>query len=82
MCAGGRAERVRTALALMAAGTAPVLVVPHGRNPTWPEAAALLDRDFSFELLCPTPRPSKTRGEARLFRDLARTNVAGRGWSS
>jgi uncharacterized SAM-binding protein YcdF (DUF218 family) len=58
-------------------GVAPVLVVPHGRNPTWPEARALLARAWPFELICPTPRPSKTRGEAHVFRDL----VAERGWT-
>jgi uncharacterized SAM-binding protein YcdF (DUF218 family) len=60
----------------MDAGAAPVLVVPHGRNPTWPEARALLRGEFAFELVCPTPRPSTTRGEAHTFRDLA----TARGW--
>jgi uncharacterized SAM-binding protein YcdF (DUF218 family) len=77
VCAGGRAERIRKALALMEDGVAPVLVVPHGHNPTWPEARALLARSFPFEVLYPTPRPSKTRGEAHVFRDL----VAERGWT-
>jgi uncharacterized SAM-binding protein YcdF (DUF218 family) len=77
VCAGGRGDRIRTALSLMEGGVAPVLVVPHGRNPGWPAAVALLHGPFPFELLCPTPRPSKTRGEARLFRDL----IAERSWT-
>jgi uncharacterized SAM-binding protein YcdF (DUF218 family) len=60
----------------MDAGTAPVLVVPHGRNPDWPEAEALLRRPRPYTLLCPTPSPSTTRGEAHLFRDL----VLEHGW--
>src|SRR5262249_7721095 len=77
VCAGGRAERVRTALELMADGAAPALVVPFGRAPTWPEGVRRLRGPFPFELECPPPRPAKTRGEARLFRDL----VASRGWT-
>jgi uncharacterized SAM-binding protein YcdF (DUF218 family) len=60
----------------MEAGVAPVLVVPFGREPNWPEAVRLLRGPFPFELLRPTPSPAKTRGEARLFRALARE----RGW--
>jgi uncharacterized SAM-binding protein YcdF (DUF218 family) len=71
VCAGGRGERLRRALALMDAGTAPLLVVPHGRNPDWPEARALLGRTGRHALVCPTPVPSTTRGEAHVFRDLA-----------
>jgi uncharacterized SAM-binding protein YcdF (DUF218 family) len=61
----------------MEAGAAPVLVVPFGRAPDWPEAVRLLRGPFPFELMCPTPRPAKTRGEARLFREL----VASHGWT-
>jgi uncharacterized SAM-binding protein YcdF (DUF218 family) len=76
VCAGGRGDRLVRALELMDEGVAPVLVVPHGANPRWPAAVALLGGSFPFELVCPTPRPSKTRGEARLFRDL----IGSRGW--
>src|SRR4051794_1598339 len=71
---GDRPRRVRTAVALAAAGHAPVLVVVRAENAA-PEL--LSDRaELPFELVSATPDPPTTRGEARVVARLA----AERGW--
>lgn len=77
MFVGGRGERLDTAHALMDRGVAPVLVIPNGRAPEWPEANVLCRGDAPFQVLCPDPQPDTTRGEARAIADLA----ASHGWS-
>lgn len=62
--AGGRGERLTSALALMANGAAPVLIIMNGEAPEWPEANALCDQSEPFVVLCPDPSPDNTIGEA------------------
>lgn len=84
----GSFERLPVALELMAAGRAPVLVLPNGNRDGWPEANRLCQGrsagaiatvgDHRFEVTCPVPDPVTTRGEARAIAALA----AERGWDS
>ena len=88
----GAKERLPAALELMVAGRAPVLVLPNGNRPGWPEANRLCrgrgDGTSTtvggpgpgppFEVVCPVPDPMTTRGEARIVARLA----AERGWDS
>ena len=66
------------------AAKAPVLVLPNGDRPGWSEANRLCveggvdDEGNRFEVLCPTPDPVTTRGEARAIGKVA----AERGWDS
>jgi hypothetical protein len=76
--AGGRGERLSTALVLVHQHVAPVLVISNGRNARWPAANQLCASRQRFEVVCPRPAPDTTRGEARMVRDLA----ARRGWRS
>lgn len=72
----GQEERVRMAVAIMELGISPVLVVSYGDRD--PLVGPLCDDDHSYEVWCVRPSPSNTRGEARLFGELAEAN----GWSS
>ena len=65
--AGGSGERVREGRRLMDAGLAPVLVLSHGSR-------CGLDR--RYEIVCFTPDPDRTQGEAQSAAQLARQ----RGW--
>jgi uncharacterized SAM-binding protein YcdF (DUF218 family) len=69
---GSVADRIPRALALMRAGTAPVLVVSDGRT----EAPRLCGRRAPYRVLCFRPDPYSTRGEAEEIGRLARAN----GW--
>lgn len=69
---GDRPRRVRAAVALAAAGVAPVLVVVRGEV----VAPELLTESAPFEVLSFVPEPSTTRGEARAVARLA----SARGW--
>jgi uncharacterized SAM-binding protein YcdF (DUF218 family) len=70
---GDRPRRVRAAVALMASGVAPVLVVVRAES----SAPELLAADeLPFEVLSFVPDPSSTRGEARAVARLAREH----GW--
>jgi hypothetical protein len=76
--AGGRGERLSTALVLLQHQVAPVLVISNGRDGRWQAANQLCASRQRFEVLCPQPDPDTTRGEARMVGDLA----ARRGWRS
>ena len=76
--AGGRGERLSTALGLLQQQVAAVLVISNGRDVRWQAANQLCASRQRFEMLCPQPDPDTTRGEARMVRDLA----AQRGWRS
>ncbi len=76
--AGGRGERLEAALELMDAGTAPVLLISNGRAVEWPQANRVCERERHYEVLCPSPDPQTTIGEARMLRALADD----RGWQS
>lgn len=75
--AGGRGERLETAVDLMERNVATVLVIPHGTHPSWPLANALCAGEPGYEVLCPDPDPDTTRGEAQLVGRLA----GERGWT-
>lgn len=68
---GGRGERLETALALMDEHGVENLVIPNGTAPTWPDANRLCEGPTRFRVLCPSPRPDTTRGEARTIAALA-----------
>ncbi len=68
--AGGRGERLNSALALMDNGAAPVMVIMNGNDPLWPDAFALCNRSNPYIVLCPTPQPDNTVGEASTLGDL------------
>jgi uncharacterized SAM-binding protein YcdF (DUF218 family) len=74
--AGGGAARINRAEELLRAGVANTLVVSNGNRPTWPDGYRLCTEPQAFSVVCPTPRPVNTRGEARTISKLA----AGRGW--
>ena len=74
---GGRGERLETALEVMDTTGTPVLVIPNGLSPTWPDANELCQNATEFEVVCLAPDPDSTRGEARLIAELAED----RGWS-
>jgi uncharacterized SAM-binding protein YcdF (DUF218 family) len=69
--AGGLGERLPAARALVRDGVAPVLVVSHGRR-------GCGERRDGYEILCFTPDPDRTQGEARATARLARE----RGWAT
>lgn len=72
----GESARTRLALDLVETGRVSAVVFSHGLDD---ELVADRCGDVDpIEVLCPTPEPSNTRGEARMFADLA----AERGWSS
>lgn len=70
----GEERRVELALELVDAGVAPVVVFSHGDRE--PLVAGRCGSVVPVEVLCPVPVPSDTRGEARMFADLA----VERGW--
>jgi uncharacterized SAM-binding protein YcdF (DUF218 family) len=72
--AGGRGERLETALELMAEGAAGSLVIMDGGE--WAEGILLCGRQAPYEVLCPRPTPETTIGEARTLAAL----VTARGW--
>ncbi len=83
----GASERLPVALELMAAGRAPVLVLPNGMRDGWPQANELCPAavgggnggaELGFEVVCPVPDPITTQGEARAIGGVA----AERGWGS
>lgn len=74
---GGRGERLETALGLIDERQVENLVIPNGTVATWPDANRLCEGPTSFRVLCPTPRPDTTRGEARTIAALAERE----GWS-
>lgn len=73
---GGEDNRTRLALELMAGGVAPILVVSHGLQDN--HARELCGQKRPFEVMCVEPTLSSTRGEARMFAELAEVN----GWTS
>jgi uncharacterized SAM-binding protein YcdF (DUF218 family) len=73
---GGRGERLATAVDLVRRHDGAALVIPNGTVPTWPEANELCHTPQPFQVLCPTPDPDTTRGEARTIAALA----AREGW--
>jgi uncharacterized SAM-binding protein YcdF (DUF218 family) len=74
---GSKHERLDRGLELVREGVAPVLVISGGLDPRQPRANELCSNgDESFDVLCFTPDPDSTRGEARKVADLAGEN----GW--
>jgi uncharacterized SAM-binding protein YcdF (DUF218 family) len=69
--AGGRGERLRTAVRLVEQGVATTLVISNGRDPGWRDANRLCAGWPGVTVLCPTPRPGTTEGEARMVAALA-----------
>jgi uncharacterized SAM-binding protein YcdF (DUF218 family) len=69
--AGGRGERLRTAVRLVEQGIATTLVISNGRDPRWRDANRLCAGWPGVTVLCPTPRPGTTEGEARMVAALA-----------
>jgi uncharacterized SAM-binding protein YcdF (DUF218 family) len=67
---GGGGERQAAGIREVRAGAAPVLVVSDGGRPD-SRGGRLCDQDQGFRVLCVTPDPASTRGEARAFADLA-----------
>jgi uncharacterized SAM-binding protein YcdF (DUF218 family) len=74
---GGSGERLDEARALMERDVAPTLAVSTGRELDPDEADGLCTRSQQFEVLCFSPTPDSTRGEARALATLARQN----GWN-
>lgn len=74
---GGSGERLEEARALMARRVAPMLAVSTGRELDPDEAGDLCTKPQPFEVVCFTPRPDSTRGEARALARLARD----KGWN-
>lgn len=69
--AGGRGERLRAAMALIRDGVAPTLVISNGWDPVWADANRLCRGWSEATVLCPTPDPDTTEGEARMVATLA-----------
>jgi uncharacterized SAM-binding protein YcdF (DUF218 family) len=76
--AGGRGERLRAATRLIGDGVAPTLVISNGWDPGWTDANRLCRGWSQATVLCPTPDPDTTEGEARMVAALAERN----GWRS
>jgi uncharacterized SAM-binding protein YcdF (DUF218 family) len=74
---GGSGERLEEARALMARRVAPTLAISTGRELDVDEAGDLCTKPQQFEVVCFTPRPDSTRGEARALAKLGREN----GWN-
>ncbi len=76
---GSKAPRLGKALDLMGRGVAPVLVISHGRDRSWPQANRLCRHGGpGFRVVCFLPVPDSTQGEAQTFGRLA----ARRRWRS
>jgi len=75
---GSKGERLDGGLELMRKGVAPVLVISGGFDPRQPTASRLCQagKGDGFRVLCFTPDPDSTRGEAQEVGRLARKN----GW--
>jgi uncharacterized SAM-binding protein YcdF (DUF218 family) len=71
---GGSGERLDKARALMARGIAPTLAISTGRDLDVGEAGDLCTEPQQFEVVCFSPRPDSTRGEARALATFARRN--------
>lgn len=74
----GSRERLAHAFDLMDADTAPTLVLIGGAEPWWRRANHLCGQQEPYEIVCPTPDPINTIGEARALSRL----VGERGWTS
>jgi uncharacterized SAM-binding protein YcdF (DUF218 family) len=74
---GGGGERQAEGIRLARAGAAPVLVVSNGGQAD-SRGGRLCQRRLGFRIVCLTPDPDSTRGEARAFDDLAERE----GWRS
>jgi uncharacterized SAM-binding protein YcdF (DUF218 family) len=76
---GSRAYRLPRALELMRAGVARTLVISNGRDPGWRQARRLCtEGDSQFRVVCFTPKPDSTQGEAEGVARIA----AQRDWRS
>lgn len=74
---GSKHERLDGGLALVRKGVAPVLVISNGYDPTQPRAPYLCHHGGDgFRVICFTPHPDSTRGEAEAVGRLARAH----GW--
>jgi uncharacterized SAM-binding protein YcdF (DUF218 family) len=75
---GSKHERLDRGVELMRQGVAPTLVISGGFDPRQPRASRLCHagRGDGFRVLCFTPDPDSTRGEAEEIGRLARKN----GW--
>lgn len=73
---GGEDVRTLLALELMADGVAKTLVVSHGLQNNY--ARELCGQKVPFEVICVEPALGSTRGEARMFGELAEMH----GWNS
>jgi uncharacterized SAM-binding protein YcdF (DUF218 family) len=78
MFAGGRGERLPAAQRLAGRALAPTLVIMNGGDPAWPQANALCAGEHAYAVVCPSPDPDTTRGEARTAAALATDE----GWTS
>ena len=76
--AGGQGERERTGVRLAREGIAPVLVFSDGGRPGSSSGRLCRQRFSGVRVLCLTPRPDTTRGEASAFAEMA----AREGWRS
>ncbi len=74
--AGGRGERLETAVELMDGGAAPTLVVMYLGTGDYPDTDSMCGRTEPYEVICPAPEPVTTIGEAQEIGDLA----SDRGW--
>jgi uncharacterized SAM-binding protein YcdF (DUF218 family) len=70
---GSKHERLDRGLELVQDGVAPVLVISDGFDPRQPRANELCrEGGAGFSVVCFTPDPDNTRGEARKVAELAR----------
>jgi len=76
--AGSKKARLNKALGLMRRGTAPVLVISDGWDPSWPQANRLCAGHAAFRVICFHASPYSTRGEAETVARIA----AARHWRS
>ena len=76
--AGADGERQAAGIRLVREGVAPVLVISDGGVPGSRNARVCRERPADLRLVCLTPDPATTRGEARAFADLAERE----GWRS
>jgi uncharacterized SAM-binding protein YcdF (DUF218 family) len=76
--AGGDGERQQEGLRLVREGVAPVLVISDGGLPASGKARLCREPPAGLRLVCVSPDPATTRGEARLFAELAERE----GWDS
>ncbi len=76
---GGSGERINQALGLIGNEAAPVLVVMYGEDIDWVRGSEpLCGQTEPFEVLCPSPEPVTTVGEAQAIGEL----VAVHDWDS